>query len=453
MGKYDSPLPLFYRSDLLRCVMPPLRAGECCSLVGVSGVGKSNLVRFLRCPDVQEHYWGANRTWVVVIDTHGLVFGEWPSEYVVAELMIHRLIMEAESHELSREFISELDDLYTRLIGQPSAHLALRYLERICRRLCEALEIQLVFIFDQFEDLWKALEPRFFLNLRNLRDQFKYRVVYLVITRERLQRIRQHAFNDLRAVEAFWELFTSHIYGLGMYSEADANMMLDRIASRQGISIEERLRQAALEASGRHAGLLRAIFWAQHNDSSLIDDRANLLQVQAVAEECTKIWDDLTTDEQHYIQIIAADLPLRQPENIVLADMQLKEIITGEPPTLFSPLFKTYVLREAGLDVAGVVVAPRLRQVWLDGQPIGKSLSPLEFSLLEYLARHAGTVCKREDIMRELYKDEAYNANDERLDTVLRRLREALNEDARNARYLITHRRVGVQLVRGQIQE
>ena len=54
--------------------------------------------------------------------------------------------------------------------------------------------------------------------------------------------------------------------------------------------------------------------------------------------------------------------------------------------------------------------------------------------------------------MRELYGKQVYNANDERLDTILRRLREALGEDARNPRYLITHRGMGVQLKQGGIQ-
>lgn len=48
MSERDTQLPLSFRRELLVDVMAALGAGECCSLVGASGVGKSNLVRFIR---------------------------------------------------------------------------------------------------------------------------------------------------------------------------------------------------------------------------------------------------------------------------------------------------------------------------------------------------------------------------------------------------------------------
>ena len=33
----------------------------------------------------------------------------------------------------------------------------------------------MVWVFDQFDDIWNTLPARFFLNLRFLRDEFKYK--------------------------------------------------------------------------------------------------------------------------------------------------------------------------------------------------------------------------------------------------------------------------------------
>jgi DNA-binding winged helix-turn-helix (wHTH) protein len=450
MRDRDMQLPLSFRADLLGQIMPALRAGECCSLVGASGVGKSNLVRFLQRPDVQSAYWGDESTWVVLIDTNSLVFDERPDEYIVAELMIYRLIREAERRNMPAEFIADLDTKYVQVVERPSAQLALRYLERVCGRICETSGIRIVFAFDQFEDLWKPRGARLFLNLRHLRDEFKYRLVYLVMTREQLPRSR----DDRAVVESFWELFTSHTYGLGMYGASDANSMIDRLTQRRDSAVlDDNLRQTIIDASGGHPGLLRAVFWALHAEPSAAVSYDKLLLIDAVAGECAKLWDDLLPEEQQLMRVIATGatpLPLDDP---TLADLQLKQLVRGDPPALFSSLFAAYARGQAGIDMSGIVVAPRLRQVWLDGMPLAKVLSPLEFSLLEYLARHAGEVCHREAILRELYKDQAFNTNDERLDTLLRRLRETLDEDARNPRYLITHRGVGFQLVDGRIQE
>lgn len=442
-------LPLSYRTELFDQIMPALKAGECCSLVGISGSGKSNLVQFLRRDDVQLKYWGSSSVWVVLVDTHTLAFGEQPPEYVVAELMIHRLIMEAERRALQSDVLQWADELHLRLANQPSGHLALRYLERLCARLCDSLGIQLVFVFDQFEDLWRLVDARFFLNLRNLRDQFKYRVMYLVMTRERLQRLR----SDLKAVEAFWELFASHTFGLRMYSPGDARTMLERLAARRNDELDFIREQLILRISGRHPGLLRAVFWVLSGAANTDHSWEALLEKSSIADECAKIWDDFLPDEQRLVRIIAADLPIRDPHVPAMAELRLKGVVEGEPPELFSSLFVEYIRRQAEVEVSGIVVDAHQRQVWLDGQLLAKPLPRLEFQMLVYLARNAGTICKREAILEELYPGQGHVKNDERLDTILRRLREVLNEDAQNPRYLITHRGVGVQLTLGHIEE
>ena len=447
MSEYHTPWPLSYRAELLSHVMPALRAGECCSLVGVSGVGKSNLVRFLRQPGLQEAYWGAERAWMIVIDTNGLVFGEQPTEYVIIELMIHRLIMEAESRALPRDLLEWANDLHARLIAQPSTLLALRYFERMCARFCDSHSQQLIFIFDQFEDIWRSVNARFFLNLRSLRDQFKYHVVYLVFTRDLLQRTR----TDLQTVEAFWELFAAHIYGLGMYTPADTHTALERLAQRYGDALDEARRHMILHSSGGHPGLLRALFTVLHRTTDALPANTELLKFSPLVEECAKIWNDLLVDEQRIVRMIAAGPP-RRPEDATLDRMRLKQIVAGDPPALFSPLFAIYALQHTGSGVPGIVVDPQLRQIWRDGRLIEKSLSPLEFALLEHLARHVGIVCKREDILRDLYHEkELPDISDERLDGLVSRLRSTLGEEAHNPRYLITHRKVGFQLTTGTL--
>jgi DNA-binding winged helix-turn-helix (wHTH) protein len=440
-------LPLTFREELLARVMPELASGECCSLIGTSGVGKSNLAQFLRRRDIQERYWGDGDRWLVLVDTHSLVFGKEPAEYLVAELMVHRLLMEAERRTPSGELQAWMHSLHRELISQPSAHLALRHLERICARLCDVLGVQLIFVFDQFEDIWAHVSARFFLNLRNLRDQFKYDVVYLVITRERLQRMRV----DLREVEAFWELFASHVHGLGMYSEADATIMIERIENRRGVAVSPALRREAIELSGRHPGLLRAVFWMLQRGETLTHEPKALVVHAPIAEECAKIWGDCSADEQRLMRIIVEDLPLRDPNRESLIDLQLKELIVGEPLQVFSPLLAAFIRQQPGAEIAGVVVDLQRRQVWLDGQPLLQELSALEFKLLAYLASNADTVCLRDDLMRELYGEDMFDASDERLSALMSRLRSALQEDGRNPRYLITHRGVGVRLTNGRV--
>jgi DNA-binding response OmpR family regulator len=65
------------------------------------------------------------------------------------------------------------------------------------------------------------------------------------------------------------------------------------------------------------------------------------------------------------------------------------------------------------------------RMVSVAGQPL--SLAPLEFSLLEYLARNAGVAVSRDQIMREVYGFAA-DISTERVDQLVRRLRTKLGD-------------------------
>lgn len=444
----DRALALTFRRELVAPVATALRGGESCSLVGISGMGKSNLVQFLRRSDVQAQYFGDRPSWLIPIDTHGLVFDpQLPQEFVVAELMIHRLIREAEQHLISADTIAEMAQLHTILVTQPSALLALRYLERICGKLIEGHGIRLIFMFDQFEDIWARCEPRLFLNLRALRDEFKYQLAYLVMTRNRLPLVRERSSQDSAAVEAFWELFSSHCYGIGAYSPQDAEDMLRRIDRRSSGPLKPTSQEIALSASGRHPGLLRAIYWVLHAQDTQTISPSALIQQPTIWSECQKIWNDLSEDEQELLYHISNGERVSSRADGPLAELYIRGVLVGQPLTIFAPVFAEFVRRQRVLEEAGISLDPDSRQVWRDGILIAERLTPLEFTLLEYLVQNAGRICSRDELMQALYGEEMYNRNDERLETVLRRLRKSLNDSS----YIVTERGVGVRLTKGKI--
>lgn len=446
------PPPIF-RAQVLEPVMSTLRAGECCSIVGAGGVGKSNLARMLASADVQQHYWGAEPAWIVLIDSNAIT-SALHDGFGLLELVIHCLIREAERRCLDAEFVAGLDQLHSRLVGQPNALLALRYTERIIGRLLEQQGLRrIVLLFDQFEDIWANLDAQLFLNLRYLRDEFKYRLVYLTVMRERLQRVRRRSRDDVAAVEAFWELFEPHVFGLGMCNWDDAMLVIERIARRHDRRVAKELAEAAFTATGGHPALLRATYWTVQSVELLHNAVDEIIAIPEIAQECVKLWQDLLPDEQHLIRMIATDNPASSKDNETLAELRLKGLVTGDPPRLFAPIFSAFVQRQSGLTADGVVVDRRLRLVWKNGRQLEGQLTPLEFSLLEYLASRAGEVCSRDEILAVLYPDDHLDANDDRIDTLVRRLREALGEDGRRPHYILTVRGVGLRLAHGRLVE
>ncbi|MBU1225700.1 MAG: response regulator transcription factor [Actinobacteria bacterium] len=109
------------------------------------------------------------------------------------------------------------------------------------------------------------------------------------------------------------------------------------------------------------------------------------------------------------------------------------------------------VLRRAGADtererisVGGLDIDIPARSALLDGAAL--DLSPKEFDLLVCLARRAGEVLTKRDLLAEVWR-EPYGGSERTVDVHLSWLRKKLGETAADPRYLQTVFGVGVKLV------
>jgi DNA-binding response OmpR family regulator len=95
------------------------------------------------------------------------------------------------------------------------------------------------------------------------------------------------------------------------------------------------------------------------------------------------------------------------------------------------------------------------REVWVEGRKA--DLTQNEFALLLCLYRRAGDVVSREEILQEMFPDEYKDtdltardinrAEESRLNTVVRRLRQEIERNPSQPRYIINERGVGYRLV------
>jgi two-component system response regulator PrrA len=95
------------------------------------------------------------------------------------------------------------------------------------------------------------------------------------------------------------------------------------------------------------------------------------------------------------------------------------------------------------LHVGDLIVDEAAREVMIDGRSV--ELSRLEFELLAHLARHAGEVVSRRDLLDEVWR-QPFGGADKTVDVHLSWLRRKLGESAAEPRYLHTVRGVGVKL-------
>ena len=92
------------------------------------------------------------------------------------------------------------------------------------------------------------------------------------------------------------------------------------------------------------------------------------------------------------------------------------------------------------IEIGDVVLDAAKREVRLGGDAV--DLSRKEFDVLELLMRNAGTVVKRERLLREVWETEWFGSS-KTLDVHVSSLRRKLGDDASEPRYLHTIRGVG----------
>lgn len=363
--------PLEFRQEEVGRVMMRWRASESCSLIGVGSVGKSNLLQHLADPEVQAYYMDATnieKFKAIIVDPSML--GAMPNPdapdydqfrtWAGYELLMHRLYVDFYplTDVLHPDDAAEFEELY-HLFQDGSnplfKYMGIRYLELGLEFFIRA-GIQIVFMFDEFEEMMRQLPVKFFQSLRGLRDINKRRLSYLTFTRAPILDIAAENGIKLLDIEPFAELFTDSVVYVGPYNDTDARRMVKELMDRNKKSYAEHVQGFLTWATGGYAGLLRAGFRSLETFDNLDAHtimRSNdqllhqLASRRAMREECRTIWTSLGAAEQAMLRELVSTRPnlnmndsstkntLNLLQNKKLLQLRENQIVI-EPPVFYA---------------------------------------------------------------------------------------------------------------------
>ena len=419
----------------MRAILRSVRAGDSCSVVGPSGVAKSNLYRFLRQEDVRRHYLG----------------DKW-ADYLLVYLDCNEIT------EVTEEAVTGL--LVERLLkAAPRVTVSNQSLSDVVRAAFDQDVRAIIFLFDQFDAVYETLQGRFFANLRAIRDEYKYRISYVLLSRNLLPVLARSPER-----EEFEELFSANTIGLGPYNEDDSLFLLNRVSSRYGIKLDPKDSQTLIELAGGHPGILKATSIALFNErvdlaKEKIEIFDSLLNVTDVLSECDKLWNSIGAAEQQFLRRLETDSsPQRDKQTRSL--LQLKGLIREDNDRLvhFSPLFAEYVARWKGAEpaatkiAAGAIRIDTAGEVWINDELVTPALPKKELLLLEYLCLSPGRLRTKDEIIAAAYPDEhrsGAGVSDDALNAVIKRLRERLGPYSGFGDKIVTVRGKGYRLESG----
>ncbi len=445
--------PLIVRREAeIEQLFQALCGANCASVVGLSNMGKSMLLRMLHTAEFAARYAAVTgrAALLVYVDCNGMLELSGQGFY---ELVL-RCIQERITH-LDSTLQTDLAEHYRQIVEPETPFLIPLNFNNAMTSVIEGSGHDVILLLDEFDETFDALDGRVFLNLRALRDRYPRQLMYVTATVRRLGSKR----SDEQTAE-FVELSAAHTFVLRPLARAEADKLAVVLAQGAGLAdpLETEDLNFLWEQAGGHPGLLGAVIsrLAEMRTSGQIvrADFASLAEVLArdptVRAECIRLWGQLGSEERETLLSIVvgtldhhASRPLQWLDEWGMLRQQNAEV------AIFSDLLADFVRRQATVQrdlPGGVTVDVDAGDAWVEGQRID-GLTELEFKLLALLYQRANKLTDKYQIVEAVWgADYIDEVDDARIEKLISRLRAKIEPDPSNPRYLITVRGRGYRL-------
>ncbi len=439
----QKPAELFGRAADVEYIRKCIAQGACCSIVGVSNLGKSVLLRHLCTAP-------APTGTPVYVDCN-----QMPERTAQALFTATWRAISSVLARLAPDTAARVPDLTDGIDKAPNAMTRWHNFEQGLALALDRLPKPLVLCLDDFDEAFKSLEPQTFLNLRALRDRHGRALVYVTATERELAHM-----SKTREQGEFHELIAPRIRFVHMLTPDETRQFCQHFAEREHVTFGDADLAFIQENADGHPGLVQAVCLAlgavtgapvrdAHQDRVIHQTlQSNLHADTNVRMELERIWLDLEPAERE--ALLHLDHLGSGPAE---RGLRKKHILRDGPegPVIFARLFADHVRRQkyiAQPAAHGVYVDVDAGDVWVDGKPV-EALTDLEYRLLLFLYGRLDRVCDKYAIVESVWgQDYVDQVDDARIEKLVSRVRAKIEPDPTHPRYLISLRGRGYKLTR-----
>lgn len=324
-----------YRSAEMNLVFDCAKQGQSLCFVGIAGIGKSNISNFLNtfAQHTENSYYDINDIRLVFPVVDGNVWDQTPIG--LWKIMLAALI----------EVSDNLDQPETdeKLIQLSEDQKTFSNLKGFVDRICQKSDQQIMFILDDFDKVISVGPLAMLEQLNALRSGGnRGKLSYLLFTKK-LPHVLGRA-HPLRGTSKFYDLFSHHIYALGLYNHEDARQMLVHLNELAGkpLTLKELAQIEAL--AGGHARLLRLIFEVWRAERPAEDDLVDVLARHPdILDECRRILQGLHEDEQAVVVRLAQGQSQTEDQPVIDHLVRRGLLSNDQAQSWFSPLFAEFL--------------------------------------------------------------------------------------------------------------
>ncbi len=327
-----------YRQDEIELIIRMARRGESLGLVGLAGIGKSNIVNFLR--EIDRHAPQLEQ------DVSQLHFPIVDATYwQQTPLSLWKIMLDALTQAIQK-LPPPPDD--SKVIHIAEEERNLNTLRSRLQWLCQELGHQVMFVLDDFDDVFEIGPLPMLERLNGLRSEGNRETLSYLVFTKRLPHVLGRGY-DLEHESKFYDLFRHNIYALEPYSLEDAFQMLKHLNEVAGNPLRERDLAEIRQLAGGHAQLLKVVFnlWLEAKGMSGVNPVTYLAEQLDVQQECRRILRSLHEDEQAAALRLARG-QATEADRHILDHLVRRGILDAAGKKWFSPLLGQFLSQFEG---------------------------------------------------------------------------------------------------------
>lgn len=435
-GPVKSAPDFFGREEQLRTVFERLSKGGSTSLIGERRSGKSSLLYYLMTDAAQHIYSLDGRKPVFVYIDPALGLRE-PGDFY---------------RELLEVLAEQVPELALKLNGGIGERQVVSALRKLAPR-------RLVLLLDEFQEISSVgnFSGEFFRFLRGLAS--RYETCFITATMEEL--------SECCPPEVVSSPFANIFAGvyLSSWTEAEFTLFLSETSQRSGVPLQA-YHDAIQEVAGRfpfYVQMASSFYfdvWRKHGGIT-VQDHVNVKQrfADEARPHFERMWKSHVSVAEKTSMISLAH-GRTYSDNPALHTLEQKGyVLDGH---LFSSALVDFILRKEasgekllpdvpagpkGPVAQGIWVDKEAGDVWVDGKRIAP-LTRLEYKLLLYLYDNADHICDKYGLVESVWSSDYIDeVDDPRIAKLVSRLRDDVEPDPRNSRYIVTVHGRGYKLV------
>ena len=448
---FESLYPDTSRFAEIEKLLKFVKEGNSSQLVGLPGVGRSNLLGFLSYNrGIREKHLEENQKWFHFVLCN---FSEVRKKPLLDAIKFIFLSLVESLRERKMSEFERVDKIFSQSTTTADEMVLFNGLKQAIDFLSIEKELTVVFLFDRFEEYVPMITPEFFTNLRSLRNRAKYRFsVVFSLNRELEDLMEPTLFAD------FHEFLADNIIYLPLLDKPGLDFRISYLEKVSGKKLGKEKVEEVIKLTGGHGKLTRLCLEAtlpasisQLTTDNTDDLKSYLSEQKSIKGALYEIWSSLLPEEQKFLAgLNTSEVTEWAPQRWMLEKLGLVGLVKDNKVTI--PLFEKFIttlLRQDFGRAQRLTFDPKTNEIKRGDITLSESLTSSEFKLLKFLLENKDKVIQRDEIIQAVWKEDKTTAGvtDQAIDQLIFRLRKKIEKDPNNPMHLQTIKGRGIRFI------